>query len=38
MLQWIPHFSQLDNNDPSRSLVTKFFAVRNGLLTEIEDD
>ena len=38
MLQWIPHISQLDNNDHSRSLVTKFFAVRNGLLTEVEGD
>ena len=36
MLQWIPHVSQLDSNARSPSLVTKFFAVRNGLLTEIE--
>ena len=35
MLQWIPHVSQLGSNDRSHSLVTKFFAIRNGLLVEI---
>ena len=36
MLQWLPHVSPLASNDRSHSLVTKFFAVRNGFLTEVE--